>query len=114
MSDFFAKYSAKVPNFEKSVWEKKRCNIFSPDIKEFRADIFNYLKNYKLDKLKEFLPEEEKEIETYEEATNKMMKIYEKKLNLINKELDPTTQDHYSFAQWLLIVRYRDDFRLIL
>ncbi len=113
MLDFFDKYSKKVPNFEKNDWKKRRCNIFSPDIKEFRADIFNYLKSYKLDKLKEFLSEGEKGMETYEEATEKAMEIYEKKLNFINKEFDPSTPEIYSYAQWLLLVRHRGDFNLI-
>lgn len=99
MSDFFAKYSKRVPNFERNAWEKRRCNIFSPDIEEFRADIFNYLKNYKLDRLEEFLSEGEKGIETYEETTEKAMGMYEKKLNLIKKELDPSRPEIYSFAQ---------------
>jgi len=113
MSDFFDKYSVRVPNPEKRFWEKRRCNIFSPDIKRFRADIFNYLKKYELDRLKEFLSEEEKGIKTYEEATERVMEIYERKLNLINKELDPSRPEIYSYTQWLLLVRYRGDFNLI-
>ncbi|MBU1262268.1 hypothetical protein KJ640_04890 [bacterium] len=113
MSDFFDKYSVRVPNPEKRFWEKRRCNIFSPDIKRFRADIFNYLKKYELDRLKEFLSEEEKGIKTYEEATERVMEIYERKLNLINKELDPSRPEIYSYTQWLLLVRHRGDFNLI-
>jgi hypothetical protein len=113
MEEFFADQSKRLPDSEIKDMEKDRYNIFSGDIAKFKPDILKHLKRYKLNTLKGFLSEEEREgIENYEQMADRVMEMYGKKLDSLKNAkaedkvvLEPDRADLYSSTQWIAITR---------